>query len=144
MNDHDDNSLHKRIENLEHAVIDIQHTLSQITDSSYRKSPDLQSEKYEAVHVQAASDQVQKTALAQHVPENEDDLKPCPFCKKMINKEAIRCRYCYRMISETHDSVTDRAVDIDQADIAEEPSKTREEWEAFIGGKLLNRIGALA
>ena len=24
------------------------------------------------------------------------------------------------------------------------PSKTREEWEAFVGGKLLNRIGALA
>ena len=26
----------------------------------------------------------------------------------------------------------------------EKPSRTREEWEAFVGGKLLNRIGAFA
>jgi uncharacterized membrane protein len=30
------------------------------------------------------------------------------------------------------------------ADTPPRPSRTREEWEAFVGGKLLNRIGALA
>ena len=30
------------------------------------------------------------------------------------------------------------------ADKPPQPSRTREEWEAFVGGKLLNRIGALA
>ena len=91
MNDHDDNSLHKRIENLERSVNELQRRLSQVTDSPKNKLTDMQSGVNNTVPVQETSEQELVAAFTKHLPETEDDLKACPSCNKMIKKEAIKC-----------------------------------------------------
>ncbi|MFC1650555.1 DUF2339 domain-containing protein [Candidatus Latescibacterota bacterium] len=140
MNDHEDNSLHKRIENLEHTVNELERRLSHVADSGKSKSSDYMSEINMTVPVEDVPENELKSVLAHHDPEKDEELKTCPFCNKMIKKEALKCRYCRSILPETHES----SIDDTKVVITEEPSKTREEWEAFIGGKLLNRIGALA
>ncbi|MFC1552026.1 DUF2339 domain-containing protein [Candidatus Latescibacterota bacterium] len=140
MNEHEDSSLHKRVEDLEHTVNELQRRLSQIADSGKSKSSDSNSEINMTFPIQDVSAYELNSVLAHPVPEKDDDLKQCPFCNKMIKMEALKCRYCRSLLPETHES----SIDDKKVVITEEPSKTHEEWEAFIGGKILNRIGALA
>jgi uncharacterized membrane protein len=130
--DHEE-SLHKRIERLEGVVEELRQAMEEM------HSVDVISDVEVPIRIQ-------ETTPVRESPDHIPATIHCPSCHKRIRKEAIKCRYCGRMIEEkTSPKVTH--VEREKSSVSEilqKTSRTHEEWEALIGGQLLNRIGALA
>jgi len=70
--------------------------------------------------------------------------KQPPLRKKEVEKAAMSAEQAAQPSVPTPSVATPTSAPKQRVVPAPTPSRTREEWEALIGGKLLNRIGALA
>ncbi len=52
------------------------------------------------------SHRVKEAEIDQYIYEITDTVKDCPFCRKKIDKEAIKCPYCQEWIGDTKEKST--------------------------------------
>ncbi len=111
-------SLHERIERLEGVVEELKKTLAQVNEALARK---------EQIGERMVHEKYKYPVPA--VPERIRETAPLPADIKR-EQQAV--------VSGIRETAPRKPIQ------PFPPSRTREEWEALIGGKLLNRIGALA
>jgi len=159
MNDQEKRTLQERIERLENIVDELRRSVNQLAITIPEKAPKASVTSQDKITDRLSSEQSVEAVQSVAEPEIEEELKHCPYCHEMIQKEAVKCRYCRNTLPAPEVNTLEE-VPIGEAFAEKErpenvvppesieqpvqPSRTSEEWEAFVGGKLLNRIGSLA
>ncbi|MBN1293449.1 MAG: DUF2339 domain-containing protein [Candidatus Latescibacteria bacterium] len=150
MTEHEGMSPQERIEKLERAVKELQQTVKRLTEMSTQHDIDQPEKLQDTISAETIHGNIPAVGVTEAVTV-DDNMKLCPFCQKQIRKQAIKCRYCHKMIEPVSapENISVAVTPIEEKrakelETPDKPSRTREEWEAFIGGKLLNRVGALA
>ncbi|MCE5249824.1 DUF2339 domain-containing protein [bacterium] len=116
MDKHDERSLSDRIEQLESVVEELRKTLTQVNETLARN---------ERIGETMAHEKYSAPVFLERTREAAQSQTALPREQKAI-------------VSGIREATPHKPVKPSR------PSRTREEWEALIGGKLLNRIGALA
>jgi len=128
MDNYEDRSLHERIERLESVVEELRHSLEHINEVFAQKDKIVPAETVETVPPpEPAVLEAPETPLIT-VLKPADTIPETPVPPRTLPSGVTR--------PEPERTSAAR--------ISTKPSRTREEWEVLIGGKILNRIGALA